>query len=123
MYSNFLKIVDNSVTEFGFGNSVSQDYFETGKLRSSGTLVCTHFMTFFVDLFKMAKQEDFMYENGTFFDYAYDRAIITPLIELSYPRNYYLPEMVYEYRHDTGINDAENDWYRVSSMIQARPGY
>ena len=80
VYSNFLKITDNSLTEFGFGNQVTEEYFRAEKLRTSQTLVCTHFMTFYVDLFKMAKKEDFMYENGTFFDYAYDRAIITPLL-------------------------------------------
>jgi len=31
-----------------------------------------------------------MFNNGTFFDYAYDRALITPMLELSYPRNFYL---------------------------------
>ena len=31
--------------------------------------------------------------------------------------------MIYEYRHDTGINDAERDWYRVSDLIQKREGY
>ncbi len=123
LYSNFLKITDNSVTEFGFGNQLTKEYFQSGKLRTSPTLVCTHFMTFYTELFKMTKKEDFTYENGTFFDYAYDRAIITPLLELSYPRNYYLREMIYEYRHDTGMNDAEKDWFRVSNMIQARAPY
>ena len=31
--------------------------------------------------------------------------------------------MIYEYRHDTGINDAELDWYRVSDVIQSKPAY
>ena len=42
---------------------------------------------------------------------------------MSHPRNYYLPEMVYEYRNDTGVNDGGFDWKRVSNIIQDRPGY
>lgn len=80
-------------------------------------------MSFYSDIFKKIKKEDFMFENGTFFDYAYDRAIITPLLELSHPRNYYLPEMVYEYRNDTGVNDGGFDWKRVSNIIQDRAAY
>jgi hypothetical protein len=42
---------------------------------------------------------------------------------MSHPRNYYLPEMVYEYRNDTGVNDGGFDWKRVSNIIQNREGY
>ncbi len=37
-------------------------------------------MSFYSDIFKMVKVEDFKFDNGTFYDYAYDRAIITPLL-------------------------------------------
>ncbi len=47
-------------------------------------------MTFYADIFKKIKKEDFCYENGTFYDYAYDTALSIPLIELSFPRIYYL---------------------------------
>lgn len=49
-------------------------------LRTSPDLVATHFMTFYVDMFEKIKLEDLCYPNGTFYDYAYDRAIITPII-------------------------------------------
>jgi hypothetical protein len=31
-------------------------------------------------------------------------------MEMAYERSYYLPEMVYEYRNDTGMNDAGEMW-------------
>ena len=31
--------------------------------------------------------------------------------------------MVYEYRNDTGVNDGQFDWKRVSNIIQDRPPY
>lgn len=74
------------------------------------SLVGTHFMTFFSDVFKKIVKDDLCYDNGTFYDYAYDRAIITPMIEMAYPRVEYLPEITYEYRNDTGINDGTGDW-------------
>jgi len=44
------------------------------------SLAGTHFMTFFADIFKMIKIADLCYENGTFYDFAYDKAIVTPII-------------------------------------------
>jgi hypothetical protein len=36
---------------------------------------------------------------------------------------YYLKEMVYEYRNDTGINDNVDNWQRVSTLIRQREPY
>lgn len=80
-------------------------------------------MAFYSDIFKLINQSDFCFDNGRYFDYAYDRAIITPLLELSHPRHYYLPEMIYEYRNDTGVNDGSYEWKKVSNIIQDRKAY
>jgi hypothetical protein len=53
-------------------------------------LVGSHFMSFFADIFKKIRKQDLCYDNGTFYDYAYDRAIITPMVEMAYPRVEYL---------------------------------
>lgn len=37
-------------------------------------------MTFYKDVFKHINKSSLCYENGTFFDYAYDRAILTPIL-------------------------------------------
>lgn len=80
IYSNFLKILTNNKTSFGFGTEMTRHDFESGKLRNDMSLVGTHFMSFFSDVFKKIKKEHLCYDNGTFYDYAYDRAIITPMI-------------------------------------------
>lgn len=83
----------------------------------------THLMTFYSDVFKKIKISDLTYENGAFFDYAYDRAILTPLLEMSYPRISVIKEITYEYRNDTGINDSPDDWIRVSHVILDKKPY
>ena len=123
IFSNFLKILTNNMTSFGFGTELTKPVFESGILRNSMQLIGTHFMAFFSDLFKLIKKEDLCYENGTFYDYAYDRAIITPMIEMAFPRVQYLAEITYEYRNDTGINDGTDDWERVSRIILGRKAY
>lgn len=42
---------------------------------------------------------------------------------MAFPRVLYLPEITYEYRNDTGINDGTEDWERVSKVIMAKPAY
>lgn len=39
---------------------------------------------------------------------------------MAFPRVVYLPEITYEYRNDTGMNDGSGDWERVSKIIQAK---
>lgn len=123
VYSNFLKISDNARSAFGFGGQVTEEYYRSNRLRQQNSIIATHFMTFYRQLFTKISKSDLCYSNGTFYDYAYDRAILTPLIQLSYPRMYYLKEMVYEYRNDTGINDNVDNWQRVSTLIRQREPY
>ncbi len=80
VYSNFLKVLTNNKTGFGFGSEVTRQFFLKGQLRTSPDLIATHFMTFYSNLFKSIQKKDLCYQNGTFYDYAYDRAIITPII-------------------------------------------
>ncbi len=37
-------------------------------------------MSFYSDLFRKINISDLTYDNGTFFDYAYDRVILTPML-------------------------------------------
>ena len=85
-YSNFLTIHNNDRTERGFCHDIDKDMFEQNTFRNSWDLPGTHLMTFYSDLFKKIKISDLTYPNGTFYDYAYDRAILTPLLEMAYPR-------------------------------------
>jgi hypothetical protein len=37
---------------------------------------------------------------------------------MAFPRVVYLPEITYEYRNDTGMNDGAMEWENVSRAIQ-----
>ena len=97
--------------------------FEEESFRKTWDLPGTHLMSFYSDLFKKIELADLTYENGTFFEYAYDRAILTPLLEMAYPRITVIKEITYEYRNDTGINDAPDEWTRVSHIILGKKPY
>ena len=91
IYSNFLKVLHNNQTSYGFGTDLTRKYFWKNELRTEMMLIGSHLMTFYSDIFKMIKKEDLCYENGTYYEYAYDRAIITPIAEMAFPHVYYLP--------------------------------
>ena len=80
-------------------------------------------MTFYSDLFMKIKHSDLVYDNGTFLYFAYDRAIITPMLEMAYPRIKVVNELTYEYRNDTGANEATKDWQKDSQIVLSRKPY
>lgn len=42
-------------------------------------------MSFYTDMFRRIKVTDLTFDNGTFFHNGGDKAIMTPLMEMSYP--------------------------------------
>lgn len=48
---------------------------------------------------------------------------MTPMIEMAFPRVEYLPELTYEYRNDTGINDGSEEWESVAKIIVGEKAY
>ena len=57
-------------------------------------------ISFFTDLFRRIKVADLTFDNGTFYNSASDKAIITPLMEMTYPKILVVKEILYEYRKD-----------------------
>jgi len=55
-----------------------------------------------VDIFRKIKVSDLQYSDGKFFGGASDTAMMYAMIEMSSPRFKYVPEIMYEYRTDTG---------------------
>ena len=60
--------------------------------------------SFNLDLFRQIKVTDLQEHNGTFYDGASDTVIMISMLKMSFPRFKYVPEIVYEYRLDTGHN-------------------
>ena len=62
-------------------------------------------MSFYTHLFRRIKVKDLTFENGTFFNNAIDKAIMIPLIEMSYPKVSIVKEIMYEDRYDKESRD------------------
>ena len=70
-----------------------------------------------MDLFRQIKVTDLQEYNGTFYGGASDTAMMIPMLEMSFPRFKYVPEIVYEYRLDTGHNGmSENREAQVRAL-------
>ena len=76
----------------------------------------------YVDVMRAIKASDLQYENGTFYDYASDVALMTSAIELVGTRLKFLKELNYEYRFNTGINDLNDKQIIVKRDIFSKPG-
>ena len=57
-----------------------------------------YLLSFYVDVFKSINEKNFQNDKGDFFEFAYDRVLITHLLEISYPRIKLLKEILYEHR-------------------------
>jgi hypothetical protein len=55
-----------------------------------------------VDLFRKIKVTDLQEYSGVFYGGASDTAMMLPMLEMSFPHFKYVPELLYEYRIDTG---------------------
>lgn len=56
-------------------------------------------------LFKRIKKEDLMF-RGSFLPMAWDQAFMLPMVEMAGPRLFFVPDILYIYNLDTGINDG-----------------
>ncbi len=86
----------------------------------------SHLKAFYVHLFKQIKIEDLTYDGRRFYQATSDRAILTPMLEMANGRFRYLPEILYEYRYDTGMNGNfvhKSEQRYVKNLIQKKPKY
>jgi hypothetical protein len=102
MWNNFIQITTNSRPAMGFSRSYENYDVSYKHYRATGMFYSSHLKSFFVDLFRQIKVEDLQTYDGKFYGGASDTAIMLSMIEMSYPRWKYVPEIVYEYRYDTG---------------------
>lgn len=102
MWNNFLQINTNSRATMGFSRAMTDFGNNFKSYRITKRFVSTHLKSFYVDLFKKIKVSDLQDNAGNFYGGASDTAMMMPMLEMSYPRFEYVPEIVYEYRYDTG---------------------
>ena len=103
MWNNFLEIEENSRILMGFSRDLDDYQKSSGHFRATNKFVSSHLKSFYVDLFRKIKPDDLKYDDTKkFFGGASDTAMMFNMIEMAYPNYRYIPEIVYEYRFDTG---------------------
>ncbi len=61
------------------------------------------------------------FENGTFFNNAIDKAIMIPLIEMSYPNVLIVKEIMYEDRYDKDSRDIMQEGIETNIILSKNP--
>lgn len=74
-------------------------------------------MSFYAHIFRRIKIKDLTFENGTFFSNAIDKAIMVPLIEMSYPNVLVVKDIMYEDRFDKESRDAEHEGIEANVIL------
>ena len=85
-YSCYLKM-SNSSTELGKCADIDEFYFKTKTFRNHLQYDKYRLMSFYTYIFRRIKVKDLTYEDGSFLTNSIDKAIMIPLIEMSYPKN------------------------------------
>ena len=98
-FSCYLKVFNQS-TELGGCGDINPYYFKTRTFRNYLQYEQYRLMSFYTEIFRRIKIRDLTYENGTFFSSAIDKAIMIPLIEMSYPDVLIVKDIMYEDRSE-----------------------
>lgn len=124
VYSRYLVISSNDRAGIG-GSSrqIPEEFLTQDKFRDLKGFFTSHLLTFYADLFWKVDQSDLTYDNGTFFKFAYDVALVTPIIQMVNPRIQFIQQTTYQYRFDTGINDPGWGQIEVDEIVFAKKKY
>jgi len=76
------------------------------------SLPISHLRTFYAGLFKLIKFGDLLYE-GEFYQMAWDKTIMAPIIEMAGPHHKFIEDILYHYNNANPIND-----HRVNEQLQ-----
>ena len=87
----------------GWAAQVPDDIIERNAFREY-PWVTTALRTFYAGLFHKIKKKDLLYQ-GQFFMMAGDLAYMWPIVEMAGKHSRFIPEVLYVYNVDTGIND------------------
>ncbi len=98
------------------------EYFKQNSIRTIFEMPGRYLLSFYVDVFKSIQVDAFKDNLGYFFETAYNRALITPLLEISYPRISVVKEILYEHRRDVD-DEWPADWNQESREILSKKPY
>lgn len=87
--------------------------------------VPAHLRTFYAKLFKKIKRED-LCENGVFYEYTYDLAMMFPMMEMAGQHFKFIPKFLYIYNDENEINDHKTGKIKqrmTDLRIRTKPPY
>lgn len=90
--------------QVGISEDYSSEVKEKGSYRQAYHAY-SHLRTMLSDLFLLERQSSLQDEEGAFYWSICDNAMYLPALEMSCGRVKYLPELVYWYNANTGLND------------------
>tara|TARA_R110000751_G_scaffold80304_3_gene162136 strand:- start:1153 stop:1938 length:786 start_codon:yes stop_codon:yes gene_type:complete len=76
-----------------------------GSFREDPVWRASHLRTFKYFLGKQMSKEDWQDDDGTFYEMAWDQALMFPLLEMARERHEWIGELLYVYNLDNPIND------------------
>jgi len=85
----------------------------------------SHLRTFYAKLFKEIDRQD-LCENGDFYEYTYDLAMMFPMIEMAGERFRFIPQILYVYNCENSISDhrvGKHKQRQTDLRIRARDRY
>jgi glycosyltransferase involved in cell wall biosynthesis len=104
-YGQYRSWPDNGI---GFSKEIPHDVIETNRFREN-EWCSSHLRSFYAWLFKSIKVEDLISPFGTFYDMAWDQAIMFPMLEMAGYRAKFIGEILYIYNAANPINDWKVD--------------
>jgi len=100
-YGQYRSWPDN---ELGLSREISSDVIEANSFREN-EWCSSHLRSFYAWLFKLIKKEDLLSPNGSFYDMAWDQAIMFPMLEIAGHRALFINEVLYIYNAVNPISD------------------
>jgi glycosyltransferase involved in cell wall biosynthesis len=96
----------------GYSKEIPSDVIDSNNFREN-EWCSSHLRSFYAWLFKLIKVEDLISPYGTFYQMAWDQAIMFPMLEMSGHRARFINEVLYIYNAANPIND-----HRVDRQLQ-----
>ncbi len=92
----------------GYSKEISSEVIDNNTFRKT-EWCSSHLRSFYSWLFKSIKIDDLMSPRGTFYNMAWDQAIMFPMLEMSGHRAKFVSDVLYIYNAANPINDCKVD--------------
>ncbi len=104
---------------------VTHEMIDSGKLRQAPWYF-SHLRTFQGRLWEEIKDEDLRDEDGNYYQYAWDLALMYPMVEMAGHSIHYIHDVLYVYNQSNPISDFASNLdaqLRCAEHIRSRPPY